>query len=216
MAIMLRRTGNGQPRSELWLANHDGGFRRMVTRAPTGRTMGDVQWFPDSLYLLYGLFDPAEHVIREGHRVRINYRDDVEIPLPDRTVALRLAPTGRQVAIITADRMAGGVGQVIVSRLDGSGRRVITADPGRYAGLAWSPQGDKVVYAQLTEEARAELWLADADGSGRLHLYSYAMEYTDPEIDLAVTWAPDGRHLVFGTNTGSFVGPIWLATLERH
>ena len=215
MAVVVRRTGNG-PRFELWVANHDGGFKRLVTRAPAGRVMRDVQWFSDNLYILYGLSDPTERVIREAHRVRISYPDQTEIPLPVRTVALRLAPTGRHVAFITADRMAVGMGEVIVSRLDGSGRMALAADPGRFTGLAWSPQGDKLIYAQVTEESRAELWLADADRSDRLLLYSYAMEYTDPGIDLAVTWAPDGRHVAFGTNTGMFVGPIWLATLERR
>lgn len=216
MAVVLRRTGNGLPRFELWVANHDGGFKRLVTRAPAGRVMRDVQWFADSLYLLYGLSDPAERVIREAHRVRISYPDQTEIPLAAHTVALRLAPTGRHVAVVTADRRVVGMGEVIVSRLDGSGRLVLAADPGRFTGLAWSPQGDKLVYARVTEESRAELWLADADRSDRLQLYSYAMEYTDPGIDLAVTWAPDGRHLAFGTNTGTFVGPIWLATLQRR
>jgi WD40 repeat protein len=217
MAIVLRRTGSGQPRYELWVANHDGGFKRLVTRAPAGRVMRDVQWFADSLYLLYGLSDPtAERIIREAHRVRISYPDQAEIPLPAHTVALRLAPTGRYVAVVTADRRAVGIGEVIVSRLDGSSRMVLAADPGRFTGLAWSPQGDKLVYAQVSEESRAELWVADADRSDRLHLYSYALEYTDPGIDLAVTWAPDARHLAFGTNTGTFVGPIWLATLQRR
>lgn len=216
MGVVLRRTENGQPRFELWIANHDGGFKRLVTRAPAGRVMREVQWFADNLYLLYGLSDPAERVIREAHRVRISYPDQSEIPLPVRTVALRLAPTGRHVAVVTADRQAVGMGEVIVSRLDGSGRLVLAADPGRFTGLAWSPQGDKLVYARVTEESRAELWLADADRSDRLQLYSYAMEYTDPGIDLAMTWAPDGRHVAFGTNTGMFVGPIWLATLQRR
>ena len=216
MAVVLRRTANGQPRFELWVANHDGGFKRLVTRAPAGRVMRDVQWFADNLYLLYGLSDPTEHFIREAHRVRISYPDHTEIPLPVRTVALRLAATGGRVAVVTADRMAVGIGEVIILRLDGSGRLVLAADPGRFTGLAWSPQGDKLVYARLTEESRAELWLADADRSDRVPLYSYALEYTDPGIELAVTWAPDGRHVAFGTNTGTFVGPIWLATLERR
>jgi len=216
MAVVLRRTGNGQPRFELWVANHDGVFKRLVTRAPEGRVMRDVQWFSDNLYLLYGLSDPAERFIREAHRVRISYPDHTEIPVPVRTVALRLAPTGQRVAVVTADRMAVGIGEVIISRLDGSGRLVLAADPGRFTGLAWSPQGDKLVYARVTEESRAELWLADADRSDRLPLFSYPMEYTDPGIDLVVTWAPDGRHLAFGTNTGTFVGPIWLATLQRR
>ncbi len=217
LAVVVRRSADGQPRFELWLASHDGGFKRLVTRAPAGRAMRDLQWFPDSLYLLYGLSDLTERVSTEAWRVRISYPDQSQVPLPARGAALmRLAPSGRQLAVVVGERVAGGLGQVIISRLDGTGQLTVAADLARYTGLAWSPQSDKLVFAEVTEEGRAELWLADADGSGRLHLYSYAMEYTDPEIALTVNWAPDGRRFVFGTNTGSFVGPIWLATLKRR
>jgi Tol biopolymer transport system component len=217
LAVVVRRTGDGPPRFELWLVSHDGGFKRLVTRAPAGRAMREVQWFPDSLYLLYGLSDLTERVSTEARRVRISYPDQTSIPLPARGVAMmRLAPSGRQLAVVAGERLAGGQGQVLVSRLDGSGQVTLAQGPGRYTGLVWSPQSDKLVFAEMTGEGRAELWLADADGSGRLSLYSYAMEYTDPDIPLAVNWAPDGRHLVFGTNTGSSVGPIWLATLKRR
>src|SRR2546426_1654042 len=55
LAVVIRRTVEGQPRSELWLVSRDGGFRRMVIRATLGRAIPDLQWFADSLYLLYGL-----------------------------------------------------------------------------------------------------------------------------------------------------------------
>jgi len=42
------------------------------------------------------------------------------------------------------------------------------------------------------------------------------MEYTDPGMGVAIAWSPDGRHLVFGTNTGASRGPIWLVTLQRR
>lgn len=216
LAVVVRRAVEGQTRFELWLVSRDGGFRRMVTRAPSGRAMRDLQWFSDSLYLLYGLTSAAEPVITEAWRVRISYPDRRQIPLPAPAAALRLSPSGRHLAVVAGNQIAGGAGQVVISRLDGSGRFTVTPQPGRYTGLAWSPQGDKIVFAEVTDEAHAELWVADADGSGRLRLFSYAMEYTDPDIDLVANWSPDGRHLVFGTNTGSFVGPIWLATLSRR
>jgi len=31
-----------------------------------------------------------------------------------------------------------------------------------------------------------------------------------------MVWAPDARRLLFGTNSGTFQGPIWLATFERR
>lgn len=108
------------------------------------------------------------------------------------------------------------MGRVVITLLDGTSRRVVTAHSGRYSGLAWTPQGDKVVFADVSDHTRAELWMADGNGSGRLHVFSYPLEYTDPAIELTTAWAPDARHLAFGTNTGAFIGPIWLATFKRR
>src|SRR3989449_9140170 len=216
LAVVIRRTVEGQPRSELWLVSRDGGFKRMVTRATLGRVLHDLQWFADSLYLLYGLSTATESAMTEVWRVRISYPDRQRILLPALATMLRLAPTGRYLATVSGDQVAVGVGQVVLSRLDGSARFAVTPAAGRYTGLAWSPQGDKVVFAQVSNEAHAELWMANADGSGHLHLYSYLMEYTDRGIGVAMAWSPDGRHLAFGTNSGGFRGPIWLATLERR
>ncbi len=216
LAVVLHRMVEGQTRFELWLVSRDGGFRRMVTRAPAGRAIRDLQWFADSLYLLYGLSTAPASVMTEVWRVRISYPDRQQIPLPVPAAALRLAPSGRYLAVVSGEQIADGVGQVVLSRLDGSGRFAVTPQAGRYTGLAWSPQGDKVVFAQVTNDADAELWMADADGSGRLRLYSYSMEYTDRDVGVAFAWAPDGRRLSFGTNTGGFMGPIWLLTLQRR
>jgi len=216
LAVVVRRPVDGQTRMELWLVNHDGGFRRMVTRAPAGRAMHDLQWFPDSLYMLYGLSVAREPAMTELWRVRISYPDRQQILLPAPATMVRLAPTGRYLATVSGDQGAEGGGQVVLSRLDGSGRFAVAPQAGRYTGLAWSPQGEKVVFAQLSGDARAELWMANADGSGHLHLYSYLMEYTDPGIGVAIAWSPDGRHLAFGTNTGASRGPIWLVTLQRR
>jgi Tol biopolymer transport system component len=109
-----------------------------------------------------------------------------------------------------------GIGRVVISRLVGSGRFTLTQDEGRYTGLAWSPQGDKLAFATMDDEAHARVWIADGDGSGRLLVHDYALEFTDPSIALSTAWAPDGRRLLFGTNTGTFSGPIWLAEFGRR
>lgn len=216
LAVVVRRVVEGAASFELWLVSRDGGFRRMVARAPAGRAMRDLQWFPDSLYLLYGLSMPADQVILEAWRVRITYPDRRTIPLDVPAVSLRLAPSGKRIAYLSGPEVEDGRGRVVVSRLDGTGRFDLTPDEGRYSGLAWSPQGDKLAFAALRTEANADIWIADADGSGRLHLFPYPLEFSDPSIVLSASWAPDGRHLVFGTNSGSFTGPIWVATFRRR
>lgn len=216
LAVVVRRLVEGQPRFELWLTNHDGGFRRLVRDAPAGYAIRDVQWFGDSLYLLYGLASSVNQAIAEAWRVRITYPDRRLIPILAPSTWLRLAPSGRYLAYLSGSEVEEGRGRITVSRLDGTGRFVLTPEEGRYSGLAWSPQGDKLAFAAARDEADANIWIVDADGSGRLSVFSYPLEFSDPNIALSMSWAPDGRHIVFGTNTGSFIGPIWLATLERR
>lgn len=216
LAVVVRRVVGGAASFELWLLSRDGGFRRMVSQAPAGRAIRDLQWFPDSLYLFYGLSTPADQVIMEAWRVRISYPDRQQIPIVTPATALRLAPSGKRVAYLSGPDVEDGRGRVVVSRLDGSGQFAMTPEEGRYSGLAWSPQGDKLAFASLRDEANADIWIADADGSGRVHVFPYPLEFSDPSIVLSASWASDGRHLVFGTNSGSFVGPIWLLTFQRR
>lgn len=216
LAVVVRRVVEGTALFELWLVNRDGSFRRMVAQAPVGRAIRDLQWFPDSLYLLYGLSAPADQVILEVWRVRVSYPDRRKLPLDDPATSLRLAPSGKRIAYLSGPEVEDGRGRVVVSWLDSTGRFDVTPDEGRYSGLTWSPQGDKLAFAALRDEANADIWIADADGSGRLHIFPYPLEFSDPSIVLSASWAPDGRHIVFGTNSGSFTGPIWLATLERR
>jgi Tol biopolymer transport system component len=131
-------------------------------------------------------------------------------------VELAVAPPGNRIAYVTGSDVGDGVGRIMVSSLDGRGRFTLTPEEGRYAGLAWSPQGDKLAFGVLDDEAHARLWVADADGAGQLLVHDYALEFTDPSIGLSTAWAPGGRRLLFGTNTGTFTGPIWLSDLARR
>jgi len=216
LGVVLRRGGGEGSVYELWLVSPDGRFRRFVHRAPPETVMRDLQWFPDSLYLLYGLAPAGGEVLTEAWRVRVSYPDRRRLPVPGGAMQVRLAPTGRAIAYVTAPSVADGWGQVVVARPDGTGRVLLTPQSGRYSGLSWSPQGDKLAFARLTDEAHAEIWIADADGSGHLEVLSYALEFSDPSIALSTSWAPDGRRLLFGTNSGTFQGPIWIAILERR
>lgn len=214
LAAVIREATDGG-RYALWLLNRDGGFRRRVADAPAGSAMRDLQWFPDGLYLLFGLSSFTDPLITEAWRVRVAYPDRQKIPLEAPARFLRLAPTGRSIAYVAGINERDDRGRLVVSRLDGSGPATL-APADLYGGLAWSPQGDKIAYALMEPEARAQIWIADADTSGRLRVLDYTLEFTDPRIAVSFTWSADGRRLAFGTNTGSFTGPIWVATLSRR
>lgn len=214
LAVLLRRTSGATPVFELWLTSRTGGFRRMVARAPAGWVMREVQWLPNSLYLLYGLARPSEQVVREVWEVRVANPDRHRIPLTGPATMVRLSPSGRAIAYVTADG-AAGTGRVVVSRPDGTGRFAVTEEIGRYSGLAWSPQGDKLAFA-VVRDAHAEIWVADAEAGGRMLVHRYATEFTNPRIALSLVWSPNGRRLLFGTNSGRSVGPVWMASFERR
>lgn len=216
LGLILRRGPSGAPNFELWLGSPTGQFRRFVARAPAGRAMRDLQWFPNSLYLFYGLSRLDDLVVTEAWQVRVAYPDRRRIPLIGPALQVRLAPTGEAVAYVTGEEIDDGKGRVVVSRIDGGGRFTVTPSEGRYTGLAWSPQGDKLGYAEVTDEAHAQIWIADGDDTGRLAVHSYALEFSDPGIALSISWAPRGRRLLFGTNSGTFQGPIWMASFERR
>ena len=216
LATILRRGSAGAPAFELWLASPNAQFRRLVVRAPAGMAMRELQWFPNGLYLFYGLSRLDDDVVTEAWKVRVTYPDRQRLPLAGPALQVRLAPTGRAIAYVTGDAIEDGKGRVVVSKVDGKGRFTVTERPGRYSGLAWSPQGDKLAFAEVTDQAHAEIWIADGDASGRLSVHSYALEFSDPSISLSMAWSPDGRRLLFGTNSGTFQGPIWMAVFERQ
>jgi dipeptidyl aminopeptidase/acylaminoacyl peptidase len=216
LAIVVRRPVEGTSRFELWLMSRDGGFRRFVRAAPPGQAMRRPQWLANSLYLVYGLSVPSESVITEAWQVRIAYPDRRRLSLAGPAEEFVLAPSGRLIAYVTGPKISDGIGRVVIARLDAGERFTLTPEEGRYTGLTWSPQGDKLAFAVIGDEAHARVWIADSDGSGRLLVHDYALEFTDPGIALSIAWSPDGRRLLFGTNTGTFSGPIWLAEFGRR
>ena len=74
-----------------------------------------------------------------------------------------------------------------------------------------APHGDKLAFAALSQEAQAEIVVAAASTGTHMLVTGYRMEFPDPAAGLSMVWSPDERYLAYGTNTGSFVGPVWLA-----
>jgi len=216
LAVVLLRRTNGDSRSELWLTNVDGGLKRFVVSAPKGFAIRNVQWFSESLYLFYGLSALADPTITEAWRIRIAYPDRQRIPLASPARFLRLAPSGRLIAYLSGPALSAGRGQIIVSRLDGSGRISLVSELRRHEEVAWAPQGDKVAIAGLETQTEGAVWVLDADGSGQARLFSFVADPSESVAILSLQWSPDGRSVSVGTNTGRLTGPIWLTTLMRR
>jgi len=119
------------------------------------------------------------------------------------------SPQGRFIAYL---RDEGDGSRVCVMRADGSGRRALTA-AGRYSGLAWSPSGTLLAFAEQSGDGAA-LEIAGVLTGVTMRAAQYRPE--PAAAPTAIAWSADGTRLVFGTDTGDSVGVVWLATLERR
>lgn len=68
-----------------------------------------------------------------------------------------------------------------------------TSDPSFDGAPAWSPDGRRIVFA-VERGAQSDVWIMNADGSGRAPLLETSSQETSPAI------APDGKRIAFETD----------------
>lgn len=195
-----------------WLLSADGGLRRPLLSSPPDTWMGDLGWYPDGVYTFLRIEDSAG-VTAAQWRLRVAGGDRATVAAPEGIVfRSALSPDGLWIAYI---RGREGSMSVWVGRARGGPLRRI-AEAQRITEVAWSPQSDKIAYAAVGDDDHATIWIADADGTGRLRVTDYRPELADLRIDVTLAWSPTGRALAFGTNTGRSAGPVWVAHLARR
>jgi len=86
----------------------------------------------------------------------------------------------------------------------------LTTDNASHRG-SFSPDGKRIAFHRTTEDE--ELWLMDADGGNARVLK--AGPFVRPEYDLAPTWRPDGRYVMFLSEPQLFAVPSEGAGLHR-
>lgn len=194
----------------LWLVSAEGGLRRLVFGpAPA---LYDLGWFPDGLYAFVRAEDASGKTLALW-RVRVAGPDWRQTPAPfPSVVQAQLSPTGRAVAYLVAEE--SGVALVVHVTGHRPGKAVARGEA--LWGVSWSPQGDKLSYAEVEGGERATVWVLDADGSARLRIADYALEFPDPGALVGTQWSWDGRAVAFGTSFGLRAGPVWVARLERR
>ena len=194
--------------SSLWLVSAEGGLRRRLL-GPVG-TLYDPGWYPDGLYAFARAEDARGRTVALW-RVRVAGPDRVKLPAPfPSTLQAQLSPMGRAVAFV----VAGQQGTVVA--VQQTGRAVPVARARRLWGLSWSPQGDKLSFAEVEGGERAVVWVLDADGKNRLQAADYALEFPDPDTLVGTSWSPDGRAVAFGAGFAHRAGPVWVVRLERR
>ncbi|HEX2240182.1 MAG TPA: hypothetical protein VHJ82_03425 [Actinomycetota bacterium] len=108
------------------------------------------------------------------------------------------SPDGRRIAFTRLHPYVGFATALVSSDIyvmegDGTGLTNLTDDPIADYVPAWSPKGDKIVFARRsdTDPRDVNLHIMDADGTGLVQL-------TDtPGVESSPDWSPDGRLIVF-------------------
>ncbi|MEM6533581.1 MAG: hypothetical protein AAF654_13230 [Myxococcota bacterium] len=123
-----------------------------------------------------------------------NVRALVSLLTGRRVLSFSFQPTGNRVAVL-ADAGTSGADDLIL--IDAEGTNRVTASPNIGAGedvttFGWSPDGSKIFYVANEDTSRFELFVVNADGSGRVRV--------SPTLFGGVTspyWSPDGARISF-------------------
>jgi serine/threonine protein kinase len=150
---------------------------------------------PDSNYVYYASSSKDNPLFGFLFRIPVLGGSPVQL-IRDVDTAPGFSPDGKRLAFLRGVPEKGEV-DLLVASLDGSGERVLRAQPGRPAPTsmvrpAWSPDGKSIVYLLYEPANRQTLYAASPEDGSARPLYT-----THDDLGLA-TWLPDGSALVVG------------------
>jgi predicted Ser/Thr protein kinase len=135
-----------------------------------------------------------------------------EQPMETATQTATIEPTselmepvgGSGLIVFVSDRADGVTEQIWTMRVSQSGSGEIVADEftqltfdeGNKDFPAWSPDGSKIAFSAPGSGSNGvDIWVMDADGTGRENLTNHASDEFEP------VWSPDGKTIVFTVHT---------------
>jgi len=91
--------------------------------------------------------------------------------------------------------------------VDGSGEKRLTDSPGLDAFPAWSPDGERIVFA-TDRDGNWELYVMNAEGAGLRRLTN------TPEDESSPAWSPDGEKIAYVTDVIHDNETIWVMNAD--
>ena len=113
-------------------------------------------------------------------------------------------PDGATIAYV---ERVGGNDDIYLVRVDGAGLRNLTRSAESETAPVWSPDSSRVAFLAPSPDGAWTVQLINVDGSGRRQLSSRTVVRNDYVGEPGFAWSPDGRSLVFASETGIYLVP---------
>jgi Tol biopolymer transport system component len=202
--LLLYWSDHGNPGPSLWAMRPDGSGQHLIYHAYANAKRPTLS--PDGAWIAFDGASPGKkpfsdfdvQIVRTNGKAR-------------RTVAgtnafeidAQWSPDGRLLAFSRWPRSADWRSSWIwTARRDGTHMRRITR--GQFA--RWSPDGKKLVFDAPTKQSDGDLFVVNADGTGRRQLTRTR------DLEQPAGWSPDGRSILFTRYTMS--GNIEIAVIR--
>ena len=208
---------------DLWLADAaTGQVRHRVLKSTASSDYetyrfinSSVSWSPDGRFLTSAAKrGPKDDLLGiDVRRNRVARR--IEVPLAGITNP-SFSPDGRQIVF---SGLEGGLSDLYIINVDGTGLRRLTND--KYADLnpVWSPDGQTLAF--VTDRGPGTDFQTLTTGQFRIALYDLrgdsvvALAHMDRGGNVGPQWSPDGRQLAFVSDRNG-VANIYLYELGTH
>jgi len=204
--ILFTRYAPGLSNAEVFVMGADGAQPTQLTNNPTGS--GDATWSPDGTEVAF-----VSERANAGPNIFIMRADGTGLRQVTHDTAgkseLAWSPRGDRIAFVRVPA-GGGDREIYSVKTDGSGLTDLSNDPTSFdLDPAWSPDGTKLAYSgpfQPGESVGMDLWIMNADGSGRRALVHENNKYSDGAYP---AWSPDGTTVAFTANNGTGYYHVW-------
>jgi Tol biopolymer transport system component len=161
-----------------------------------GGSIGSMDWSPNGKKLVFDVTGPPG--AKSGlYTVDIDGTDLTKISWPKTDPETKArqgdrywlgptySPDGKRIAVVKG----WGDWQIYTMNPDGTDARQVTHDAGGYEIQSWSPNGEKILYENLSNGHR-DLFVINADGTGRQQLTTVRSSPDDLNRIHNVLWMP--------------------------